>query len=222
MGINTQKGGIGGSITDVKFETEGDDQTCIAIRTRTGMLSMTGVAVMGTTYGTGIWVKAGASPVDPAEGIAISNSTFSGLDYGLIVEDSTAGVQMVNTNFRSNISKFAVKLRPNSGSNLFHNVIIGDPFATAISDSSTNTTWTNINYINGGTRRYYHIYPQETGALTDGVPTDTQLDTEFGFTPAQAGKGFRRTIRDTNGSGLLYIVESDGTVLALLGLNNSC
>jgi hypothetical protein len=206
-----QKGGIGGSITDVKFETEGDDSTCIAIRTRTGMLSITGVGIMGTTYGTGIWVKAGVSPVDPVEAVSMTTCTFSGLDYGLIVEDSTAGIQMVNGNFRSNISKFAIKLRPNSGSNQFHNIIIGDPFYTAISDSSTNTTWTNINYINGGTRRYYHIYPQETGALTDGAPTDAQLDTEFGFTAAQAGRGFRRTIRDTNGTGLLYIVESDGT-----------
>ena len=206
-----QKGGIGGSITDVKFETEGDDSTCIAIRTRTGMLSMTGVAVMGTTYGTGVWVKAGASPVDPAEAIAMTNCTFSGLDYGLIVEDSTAGVQMVNGNFRHNISKFAIKLRPNSGSNQFHNVIIGDPFYTAISDSSTNSTFTNINYINGGTRRYYDKKPPETESLTDGVPTDTQLDTGFGFTPSQIGNGFMRIIKDTGGTALPYWVWTDGT-----------
>lgn len=52
---------------------------------------------------------------------------------------------------------------------------------------------------------------QLTGALTDGAPSDTEIDTITGLTPATAGAGWRCTILDNNGTGLLYMIESDGT-----------
>jgi hypothetical protein len=52
---------------------------------------------------------------------------------------------------------------------------------------------------------------QLSGALTDDAPTDSELDAVTGLTPATAGAGYHKTIRDTNGSALIYMIESDGT-----------
>jgi len=52
---------------------------------------------------------------------------------------------------------------------------------------------------------------QLTGSLTDGAPTDAQIDTITGTTPAVVGAGWSVTILDSDGSGLLYRIESDGT-----------
>jgi hypothetical protein len=52
---------------------------------------------------------------------------------------------------------------------------------------------------------------QLTGSLTDGTPTDAEIDAVVGLTPAQVGAGWTVTILDSDGSALLYRVESDGT-----------
>ena len=52
---------------------------------------------------------------------------------------------------------------------------------------------------------------QISAALTDGAPTDAEIDTAIGKTPATAGAGYQATIKDNNGTGLLYKIESDGT-----------
>jgi hypothetical protein len=52
---------------------------------------------------------------------------------------------------------------------------------------------------------------QYTGALTDNTPTAAEINSVTGLTPATAGAGFQCTIKDSNGSGLLYKIESDGT-----------
>lgn len=52
---------------------------------------------------------------------------------------------------------------------------------------------------------------QLSAELTDNTPTDTEIDTATGLTPATAGTGWKCVIKDTNGSGLLYLIESDGT-----------
>lgn len=52
---------------------------------------------------------------------------------------------------------------------------------------------------------------QLSAALTDGAPTDAEIDSATGLTPATAGAGWKCVIKDSNGSGLCYLVESDGT-----------
>lgn len=52
---------------------------------------------------------------------------------------------------------------------------------------------------------------QVSGALTDGAPTQAQLNAAIGETAAAKGAGYQVTVKDTNGSGLLYKCESDGT-----------
>jgi hypothetical protein len=49
------------------------------------------------------------------------------------------------------------------------------------------------------------------GALTDDTPTDTEIDTVTGTTPSVVGAGYQCTIKDNNGSGAFYFIESDGT-----------
>ena len=52
---------------------------------------------------------------------------------------------------------------------------------------------------------------QISASLTDGAPTDAEIDSATGLTPATAGAGYKVTIKDSDGSGSLYYVESDGT-----------
>lgn len=52
---------------------------------------------------------------------------------------------------------------------------------------------------------------QLSAALTDGAPTAVELNTATGTTPSTAGAGYAVTIADSDGSGLLYRIESDGT-----------
>ena len=70
---------------------------------------------------------------------------------------------------------------------------------------------TDRSFINVGAGIAHSIRDQLTGALTDGAPTDAELDSVTGLTPATAGAGWSATIRDTDGSVLLYRVESNGT-----------
>lgn len=52
---------------------------------------------------------------------------------------------------------------------------------------------------------------QISAALTDGVPTAAEINAATALTPATAGAGYHRIIKDNNGTGLLYYIESDGT-----------
>ena len=48
--------------------------------------------------------------------------------------------------------------------------------------------------------------------LTDNTPSDADITAALGMTAVVAGKNYTRIIKDTNGSGLVYLVISDGTV----------
>lgn len=52
---------------------------------------------------------------------------------------------------------------------------------------------------------------QLSANLTDNTPTDGEIDSATGLTPVTAGTGWKCVIKDTNGSSLLYLIESDGT-----------
>ena len=52
--------------------------------------------------------------------------------------------------------------------------------------------------------------PQYTGSLTDVTPTSSEITSIVGSASTN-GAGFKAVIKDSNGTGLLYIVESDGT-----------
>ena len=63
----------------------------------------------------------------------------------------------------------------------------------------------------GGGGLQYIKQPQLSASLTDGAPTDTEIDTATGTTPATVGAGWSVTIKDSDGTGLTYRIESDGT-----------
>ena len=75
-----------------------------------------------------------------------------------------------------------------------------------IGNSSITDNYFTGNLISGKIKT-----TQITAALTDNTPTDAEIDTATGLTPSTAGSGWQCTIKDNNGSGLLYKVESDGT-----------
>ena len=58
----------------------------------------------------------------------------------------------------------------------------------------------------------YLTIPQITAALTDTTPTEAEINAATGLTAVTAGAGWRCTIKDSSGTGALYMVESDGTV----------
>jgi hypothetical protein len=79
-------------------------------------------------------------------------------------------------------------------------------------DFRNNTLNLDKNYhisVNGGVK--YYKQPQLTGSLTDSAPTDAEIDAITGTTPAVVGAGWTVTILDSDGTGLLYRIESDGT-----------
>ena len=83
-------------------------------------------------------------------------------------------------------------------------------------DVALVSTSTDLNTIHGATLVETVDYSlvkntQISAALTDGTPTDTEIDTATGTTPSVAGSGYHRVIKDSNGTGLLYYIESDGT-----------
>jgi hypothetical protein len=55
------------------------------------------------------------------------------------------------------------------------------------------------------------LIAQVDAALTDNTPTDAQITSALGMTAAVAGKNYTRIIKDTSGSGLIYLCISDGT-----------
>lgn len=199
------------SITDVKFESNATDSTGICISFVHGSLS--GIGIAGTDYGTGVYIQKGNSPNDPNLGTSIVNSSFSGLDYGIHANDTTGCINIANCDFKPQINIAAIRFDKGSNNNHVTNTRIGNLFSSAggIVDYGSTSFYTNISYANGGARKNYNIIPQLSGALTDNAPTDTEIDTRTGLTPATAGVGYKVTIKDTNGTGLLYYVESDGT-----------
>ena len=54
------------------------------------------------------------------------------------------------------------------------------------------------------------IFPVYTGSLTDGAPTDAELDALIESTPALKGAGWSCVVVDSDGTGLKYMVLSDG------------
>ena len=83
--------------------------------------------------------------------------------------------------------------------------------ATSINDSlsvpylktdSVLLTAQNVKYVSG--------FSLPTGSLTDGTPTEAEITAIVG-SPANKGTGYRAIILDSDGSGLLYLIVSDGT-----------
>ena len=53
--------------------------------------------------------------------------------------------------------------------------------------------------------------PTISASLTDGAPTDAQIDSATGTTPSAAGAGAQYIIIDSDGTGLVYKVISSGS-----------
>jgi hypothetical protein len=75
-------------------------------------------------------------------------------------------------------------------------------FSVTLSDE----TLLQIYYDRGGIK-----LKQLSGSLTDGTPTAAEITAIVGVSASVAGAGFQVTIKDSDGTGLLYKVESDGT-----------
>ncbi len=122
-----------------------------------------------------------------------------------------------------NDSSIAVGFLAGNGKNVDNRLYIGHS-----GDSTDCTIWSNMrpNYkkviINN--QLGIHKYPtcaldvngqikstQISAALTDGTPTDSELDAATGSTPSGVGAGWQCFIKDSNGSGLVYRIYSDGT-----------
>ncbi len=85
-------------------------------------------------------------------------------------------------------------------------ILIGNGSSAVSTDAKLYwTAGTSLLTVNGKIKQ-----TQLPGSLTDNTPTAAQI-TAIAGTPASTGAGFKIVIKDTDGSGLLYQVESDGT-----------
>jgi hypothetical protein len=73
-----------------------------------------------------------------------------------------------------------------------------------------DTTVNVLKLYNIITLKWQPVQLYLTGAVTDGAPTNAELNTIIGITAVVAGAGYKCTITDTTGTTLVYLVESDG------------
>ena len=201
-----------GSISDVKFEMVGTTNTAVAIKARSSGLMIKGVAIQMTgDLGIGIEVMNGISATDRNVGTVIDNCMIASGNFGVYVHDTTASTKILNSYFHGATGGTAkIKLQGvyNQVINVTSNRLME---SGGISDVSTGSVIWGFNYVSGGSRTWYYIIKQFSGSLTDGAPTDAQIDAITELTPATATAGYRLTIKDSDGTGLLYLVESDGS-----------
>jgi hypothetical protein len=210
IGINFK--GLWGSITDVKMEVNGTDNTTIGILNRGDGTTMSGLGIQ-MLDGTGIGIKFAQGPdlAGSFLGNRVVNSTITSGNIGIWVEKWNEGVQMDNIWFGGSITTACIQLDTISYYHQISNITGVDKLyeAGGIVDHTTSSS-IEYRYINGGARRYWKIEPLEDGSVTDDAPTQIQLNTAFDFTAKQAHRGFQRVFEDTDGSGKLYLVVSDG------------
>lgn len=118
------------------------------------------------------------------------NVTFTGCELGTI-------------DFRFEASKATSFV----GCILYNTTAIQDNFNT----TTSYTSWIGTSTIGVNDAALSSITPYISAALTDDAPTDTEIDTATGLTPATAKSGYQSKIKDSNGSGLVYTIWSDGT-----------
>lgn len=153
-------------------------------------------------------------------GTSNDNSAIYGRGYGV----ATTGVTG-NSDEGTGIESSQTGVNNNTKHNLYvHRYITGAFNATGhlidIYDQSNNSGARGGNAIQWRTStipRFFVNYTgqvkttQLTAALTDSAPTDAEIDTATGLTPSTATSGYQVTIKDSDGTGLLYKIESDGT-----------
>jgi hypothetical protein len=106
----------------------------------------------------------------------------------------------------------------------------GDPLRTAfikinealtelnrIGIDNVNATSDELNILHGLDLNLVYIgdiaimTSQVDADLTDNTPTASEITAALGKSASEAGKNYTRLIKDTTGSGLIYLVISDGT-----------
>lgn len=96
-----------------------------------------------------------------------------------------------------------------------HYIITGrdDMTVRSLSSNFSGLTYYSDYSANYSTRSLVdkgYVDSYYTSGLTDGAPTYVEITNVLG-TAASRGSGFRTVIKDTNGTGLMYFVASDGT-----------
>jgi len=91
----------------------------------------------------------------------------------------------------------------------------GALYISDVCDTSyiTNNTFSKIStfYADSSVVTFIDNILYRSGSITDGTPTATELNNIIGLTAVLAKNGYRVRIVDSDGSGLIYEVWSDGT-----------
>lgn len=125
-------------------------------------------------------------------------------EYGIrIAYKSIEGKQNTQTNPQWGITGYAGDHKWGPG-----NVV----YDTRLYRSTTATLRLENNLIVDSLLTATHaiIQPLISHSLTDGTPTDAELDAATGSTPAGVGAGWKVLILDSDGSALIYMIISDG------------
>lgn len=158
-----------------------------------------------------------------------SGFTMSSRGKTIIISDGTGGSIYMSDNYGASwdslrgfdsMTKNGVAMTSNGSrifvavlGNLFEmpgSVVFNTPVIVSTDSTSTmQLTGDELAIMSDSSK--VSIVVQALGNLTDGAPTAAEITGIVGKSAYDVGKGYQVTIKDTDGSGLLYKVESDGT-----------
>lgn len=154
---------------------------------------------------------------------ALANTTGRTCAFGYMAASKVTTGRMICIGLDSGVGETAT----NAPVTDLYGILIGDSSNRSVASATELTNYIGIGYgvlidksnqVKIGNpsitemRLYGKLVMDEiSAALTDGIPTGTEIDSATGLTPATAGAGYQVTIKDSGGTGLLYRVESDGT-----------
>lgn len=141
------------------------------------------------------------------------------IDLGLIVTGVQSHAGIIHLNGSANVTftgcEFGTidfRFEGSKATNFIGSILYA---LTAIQNNYNSTTsytsWIGSSTIGVNNASLSEITPMISAALTDDTPTDAEIDAATALTPATAGAGYEVKIKDSDGSGLVYIVRSDGT-----------
>ena len=90
-------------------------------------------------------------------------------------------------------------------------------FKQTIPPTRTDVLWYDtlnniLKIYNASTMKWTPVEGKQiVASVTDNAPTSEEIDSAVGMTAVEAGEGFKTTIKDSDGSQLLYKIGSDGS-----------
>lgn len=152
--------------------------------------------------------------------LTIDGATSSGFTTTINASNSTAGGLNITNSIASSFNLF----KSNGATTVYNSAIENTGTGGGLTIKVNSTALLNIiQAVNSGAVETFAVKAnggikqlQKSGSLTDGIPTASEITTVVGSSPATVGAGYHIVIKDSDGTGKLYRVESDGATWSYL------